>query len=325
MKNSIYKTFILIVSVLTIGFILIVIGNIITIGDKIGALSHPYVEHTFYLTLLILTIVFVLIPVARVMAMPTLPELNEAIINGENDNTHYNRIYKLATKLARTCGYIKDAGEIKEHRTVLQQKIKEANSTENREIATKKLEAIIKEELDTRFSIANEKTRKVAKHAFAATAISQNSTFDALSILFLNCKLVHQIIQTTGFRPKIHQTINIYVNVITSAFFSHLTQEGAEKSAAMVISQFTKKLKAIPYGEIIVGSTIDGVVNALLTLRVGYLTIKYLKKGAKGQITDDNESASAAIRILPEIIGNKVKHLVDFVAKFFKNETSLSL
>lgn len=323
MKNSIYRTFLLIVLVLTIGFILIVIGNIITIGDKIGTLSHPYVEHAFYLTLLLLIIIFIVIPVARVMATPTLPELNEARINGEDDSIHYNRINRLANKLVRTCGYIKEAGAAKEYRNVLQQKIKEANSTGNREIATKQLENIIKEELDARFSIANEKTRTVAKHAFAATAISQNSTIDALSILFLNCKLVHQIIQTTGFRPNIRQTVNIYINVISSAFFSHLTQEGAEKSAALVISQFTKKLKAIPYGEIIVGSTIDGVVNALLTLRVGYLTVKYLKKGAKGQITDDNDSASAAIKMLPEIIGNKVKHLVDFITKFFKSDASL--
>jgi len=311
MGKTIYKTFLLVVLVVTVAFAFIVVGNIITIGNKIGIVVHPYMEYAFYIIIILLSVVFIVIPIIRVALMPPLPELDIH----ENDST--NKIKKLAKQLINSCGYIENKNEEKEHCQRLKVDIEGATETNQ-------LVKIIESELNIRFNKARKEIRQAAVCSFASTAISQNSTIDSLSILMINCKLIHKIIQSLGFRPSVSQTIKIYVNVIFSVFFAHISQAGIEQGATIVINQFIKGLKSVPFSDVIVGSVIDGSVNALMTLRVGYLTLSYLKKGAKSQISEEDKKNAAinAIKTLPDAIGSKAIFVVDFVTKFFKKEES---
>ena len=186
------------------------------------------------------------------------------------------------------------------------------------------IKKIVKEELDIRFKFAKKEILKFAGVSFASTAVSQNSTIDTLSVLMINCKLIHRIILSTGFRPDIKQTLRIYVNVIFSAFFAHISQYGVDQTATILMKTFVGGVKNIPGVEIVAGSVIDGTINAVMTLRVGFLTISYLKKGAKGQIDaeSNNEAVKNAIRELPNIIGNKSRIILDFINRFFKDNKS---
>ena len=312
MGKSIYRAFLLIISIITIGFIFILIGNILIIGDNIGNIVHPYMEYAFYGIILLLSISFIIVPIGKVLRMPTLPELDV------KDTDPADKTRKLARRLITTCSYIDDKTEQKAHRDKLNRDITDASSD------ITKLTQTVRDELDLRFSKARKEIYQAATCSFASTAISQNSTIDTLSTLMINCKLIHKIIQASGFRPNIKQTVRIYINVIFNAFFAHISQAGIEKGATLIINNFIKGLKSVPYGEVIVGSVIDGTVNALMTLRVGFLTLSYLKHGAKGQLSEEDKSAAAieAIKSLPDILGGKAKNIVDFIAKFFNKKES---
>ena len=310
MGKSIYKAFLLAVSVITVAFVFILIGNILTIGDKIGNLVHPYMEYAFYVIILLLSVFYIVVPICKVLRMPTLPELDI------KDGGTIDKTKKLAKRLVNTCTYLDDKSERKIHSNKLSQEIANASSD------ISKLNQIVREELDLRFSKARKEIFQAATCSFAATAVSQNSTIDTLSMLIINCKLIHKIIQASGFRPNVQQTVRIYVSVIFSAFFAHVSQVGIEKGATLIVNNFIKGLKRVPFGEVIVGSVIDGTINALMTLRVGYLTLSYLKQGANGQLSEEakRNAAIEAIKSIPEILGSKAKNIVDFVAKFFSKD-----
>ena len=308
MWRQIYNTFILVLSIITIAFAFILVGNILTIGDKIGTVVHPYMEYSFYATVILLSIIFIVIPIIRVITKPTFPELE--ISDNARDVAS---VKKLAKRLVCSWDCIDKTTKEREARY---------NALKDSSTDDSALIKHVKAEINTRFDAASAEILKSAAVSFGSTAISQNSTIDTLSVLMINCKLIHRIILSVGFRPNVKQTIRIYVNVIFSAFFAHISQSGVEQGATILMNQFVGGIKKIPFGEVLVGSVIDGTINALMTLRVGFLTISYLKKGAKGQISDEENSAAVkhAITTLPAVIGNKAKNIVEFVTKFFSSE-----
>lgn len=298
MRRQIYNIFIWVVSILTVALAFILIGNIITIGDKIATHVHPYGAYAFYALIGLLSIIFILVPIIKVAAMPSFPELD--VLDNEKANLMKQsskgqaRINKLAKRLG----------------------------IDNKATDIDTLTESVRGEINSRLAMAKSEILKSAALSFGSTALSQNSTIDALSVLMINCKLIHRIISSVGFRPSARQTTRIYINVIFSAFFAHITQSGVEQSATIIMNQFVGGIKKIPFSDMIVGSAIDGTINAMMTLRVGFLTISYLKRGAKGKISDAENSAAIknAINTLPEVIGNKTMSVLEFVTKFFKRD-----
>lgn len=312
MGKNIYKTLLTAITVIAVAFAFIILGNIITIGDKIGTMTHPYVEYVFYITILLLTIWFVVVPVYKVLSTPSLPALDI------DENTSEEKTRKMSKLLIGSCSYIEDTEEQKKHRNDLKAGI--ANCTSD----ISKLKDVLNAELKGRFDLARTEIYKAASYAFASTAISQNSTIDTLSVLMTNCKLIHKIIQLSGFRPNFEQLVKIYTNVIFSAFFAHITQAGAEQSASILVNQFIKGLKSIPFGEAFAGSMLDGTVNALMTLRVGFLTLSYLKAGAQGTISEKDKTSATneAINSLPKVISEKAKNILNFIKSFTSSKSN---
>ena len=58
------------------------LGNIIVIGDKLGQITHVYVEYAFYVIIIVLAYIYILRPVIKVHKAPELPVLS---IDGKKD------------------------------------------------------------------------------------------------------------------------------------------------------------------------------------------------------------------------------------------------
>ena len=142
MGKNIYKTLLTAITVIAVAFAFIILGNIITIGDKIGTMTHPYVEHVFYITILLLTVWFVFIPVCKVLNTPSLPALEI------DDSASPEKVMKMSKLLIGSCTYIEDEKEQREHRNNLKQEITKKSSDIN------ELKNVLKTELDTRFNLA---------------------------------------------------------------------------------------------------------------------------------------------------------------------------
>jgi hypothetical protein len=299
MGNKYLKAIVTLLAVFCIGFGIILVGNVITIGQKIGEATHAYVEYGFYALLGVLAVAFIVVPTWKVICMPSLPDMDV------NEGDPLRKTRKLAKRLVGT--------------------------TENAELKNQIaaagddaacLRGLVKSELDVRFGKAREEIIKAASYSFASTSVSQNSTIDTISVLMINCRLVYKVIRASGFRPNIGQLVRIYTNVLSSAFLAHITQSVAEEGGTALVNTFIKGLRNIPLADLVVGSVIDGTINALMTLRVGNLTLSYLKKGAKGHLDDKDmkEANMTAIKSLPRVVGTKFKALGDFITKFVRSE-----
>lgn len=297
---------------------LLLAANIVIIGDKIGQVTHVYVEYAFYALILILAYIYLLRPIIKIHRAPEFPVLSV------EESWDADQMSVFAKRLASNCNYIDDVKKRKKHQNEFMEKVS-FHRTE-----PEKLKILISNEIDLRMN--GDKTMKVlgintrikewAKSVAMVTAISQNGKFDTVAVMVMNYKMISDIIKASGFRPTKQQLFKIYVKVLTTALVTYCTSqvfseeagsglldffydadinkdaaEGAgeavaasvddidvdvtdidmdQNSFADVLSSAFKKLP-VP----LVGSVLQGAINGLLTLRIGFVTKAYLTEGPK--------------------------------------------
>lgn len=281
-------------------------GNVIVIGDKIGEVTHVYVEYAFYVVLLVLFIVFVLRPIIKVLRAPEFPRLQV------DESWDINQLRLFGKRLAKNCDYISDKTLRSKHKEELVKSID--SSSENKE----ELQSVIEKEIGIRMNGdetlqvrgINNRIKEWGKTVFMVTAISQNSKIDSVAVLLMNHKMITDIINASGFRPTKPQLFKIYVKVLTTALISYCTSyvftdidgvapfdlsdgevpdiddvamdggielDGDEYSMLTIINNLKKSRIAGLFFD----SAIEGCINALMTLRIGYVTKSYITQGAK--------------------------------------------
>lgn len=309
---------------------LMLTGNIITIGEKIARVTHLwYLEYAFYGVILVLLLWLVVWPIIRVHRTPVFPVLSI------DEHTDEDRLKAFGRKLADNCAYIPDNELRQRHRKQLQVDMLHATGDLQR------LRSVIQEEIDLRFKGdkqmgvigINSRIHEWAKTVFMVTAISQNSRFDTLSVMFMNYKLIEDVILASGFRPNNRQLFRMYASILTTALITYALSEALSGTGAVrpfdfgapsaadgatdvadaatdaadaaggdgyidyedidIASEMADTeglsvysiLRRIKIPGVVVGSAIDGTLNALMTLRIGYVTRTYLKQGPRAMST----------------------------------------
>ena len=115
------------------------------------------------------------------------------------------------------------------------------------------------------------------------TSISQNSFVDVLVVVINNFRLLKKIVVRCGFRPSFFRLLKFYVNVS----FSALVADGAQNMDVNGLFGGTLKGLAKP----VVGSLLEGSVNAFFMLRTGFLARNYILEEC-----DDTDSKDAVRR-----------------------------
>lgn len=284
------KNIVLILCV-TLGLVaILVLGSIVEIGDKIGEVATPVAEYIFYGIIGLLLIVFILVPIIKVWAAPEMPALNT------DDATDPEALSQLGRKLASNCGYLPDETLRREHRAALSDGLHAASgdAAQMRALINDEIALRIKGDKDLGIVGIDKRIREWSRTVFMVTAISQNSKFDSLSVIALNYKMIEDIILSSGFRPTRPQMFRIYANVLATSLISLMASEALDDigntfdagNAAGDIAdtgsgKFLDSFRRLRIPEVILGSAMDGAVNALLTLRIGYVTKSYILKGTK--------------------------------------------
>ena len=288
---------------------LLLLGNIVAIGSKIGQITHVYVEYAFYVACLLIVHIYLIRPIVKTRRAPELPVLS---IN----RAHNARLLcKFGRELASNYDYFED-GYIK----ISNERRKAFLTTIQRNSAdADQLRNIISNEINLRIngnpSIGvkgiNTRIKEWGKKVAMVTALSQNGKFDTVAVMVMNCRMIADIIRASGFRPTKPQMFKIYLKVLSTALVTYCTSavfsdmgEGSltdlgnggemetdipdvtetdvdisdldmdENSFEDILSTIFKKLP-VP----IVGSFAQGAINGLLTLRIGYVTKAYLTEG----------------------------------------------
>lgn len=322
------RSLISIVCVTATLLLILLLGSIFQIGDKLAAATGPAVEYAFYGVLGVLAIVFIVVPILRIALAPEMPAL---AADGQKD---LKALQSLGRSLAQNCDYIADKEARSQHRSALSAEVKASRND------AEALSAVLQREIDYRLTgdadpesalgVAgvNRKIRQWAGSVFLVTAISQNSKFDSLAVMALNYKMIEDIVLSTGFRPTKPQMWKLCSRVLATAVLSYaasdiigdLSESLGGGVATDAIDTTGNRLfgasRRLKLPGILLGSVVDGAVNALMTLRIGYVTRSYILGGAasiaggqkrrevrRGAILESYKSIPSVIANAASVIG----------------------
>ncbi|MBN2299561.1 MAG: DUF697 domain-containing protein, partial [Acholeplasmataceae bacterium] len=170
----------------------------------------------------------------------------------------------------------------------------------------------------------NQVIRRNAKTVMISTAISQNGRLDFFTIVAVNLKMIKELVVMCGFRPSFKNLSKLTLNVFTTA----LIAEGLENMdiTEVLPTSTVNAIGDIPFIKPLVSSVAQGMGNALLTLRIGIVTRKYLFSDAK-EITKEEIRRTAlleAAAMMPQVMADGFMMLPKRIAALFKKPQSKS-
>lgn len=280
-------------------FLLILVSSIINIGERLRNISK-YLEYSFY-GLCILLIWFLIInPIRIILFSPSLSIATTL----EKDSFRKRRIYRSVRK------------------NILNSKVTKLTDEEKNALSNYDNYDELRNSLNIVLNGSIKKTiRRIiiknAKTVMLSTAISQNSRLDMFSVVAVDLKLVKEIVVACGFRPSMKNLSKLTVKVGTTA----LIAEGLEnlRMEDILPSQMLTTISNIPFLKPIMSSFMQGVANALMTIRIGLVTRGYLfsdgKTMTKNQIRI--EAFKDSVTILPQVIGEVLAIFPSKIVKLF--------
>lgn len=282
-------------------FLLMLLSSILDVGDRLTNLS-PYLAYVFYGLTVILIYLLILRPVHIIMFSPAF-SVQTTLDNEVTSNKNY-RLYKRVVKRLLSEDYINDEEK---------QKLKDSiNDKATLQLALNHtFNKAVKKEI-------NKRIKKNAKTVMISTAISQNGRLDFFTVVVVNLKMIKELVEMCGFRPSYKNLSKLTLNVFTTA----LIAEGLENMDIndVLPSSTMNTLGEIPLIKPVMSSVTQGISNALLTLRIGIVTRKYLFSDA-GEITKEKIRRDAlleAAKMLPSVVGDAMLILPKKFINLFK-------
>lgn len=287
--------------------LLILVSSIISVGERLRTLS-PYVEYGFYGLSFILFYILIFNPVRIILFAPTFSITTVM----DEDKKHYYSVYKKVAK-----NIIENNKVSEEEQKALLSSMR--NKEELRDTLNKIFDTTIKKEIN----------KIILSHAttvMISTAISQNGRFDMLTVLTVNIKMIKEIVMKCGFRPSYSKLGKLSINVLTTALIAE-TLEGLDIND--LFPQSTANFLAeVPLIKPIASSFIQGLSNALLTLRIGFVTRRYLFTEQKdpSKTTIRRQAIKESMLMLPNVIKEVLVYFPNKIVKLFtkKPETEES-
>lgn len=352
------RNLIIIVCIFLAILALMVFGNVIVVGEKVASVTHLWwMEWLFYGILLAVFAYYVLHPIWRIHRTPAFPVL------AVNEEASEAQLKEYGKRLANHCDFIEGKQQRSNHQKNLKEKLLHASGSRPQ------LLKVVKDELAFRYDGDKDKgilgingqIKEWAKTVFVVTALSQNSKVDAISTLVLDFTMMKNLITSTGFRPNNLQMWRLYIRILITSLFAYAVSEafigaGSIKpfgslddidvsDAGDVVAadvdidadsdsfSLTGILSNIKIPGLIVGSVADGISNALLTLRIGYVTRSYLIEGQdlffnrKRRKEVRKEALTNSMKALPSVLkegckgmGKGMQKLIERTGKWYTKD-----
>lgn len=270
------KTLILCAITIFTVVIISLVGNIITIGDKATEI-HPWLGIAFYAIIGLFLLRFVLYPTLRFLFTPEL--------KGDGRD-HLEELE--SDELIK---YIK--------RLSLTQEEKEIFSAEPTPLEG------VREVIRLRDEEASKLVRRAALNVFIVTGISQNGSLDIITAFGMNLQMINRLVGLRHRRPSLTQLIELYVIVISSALIISITDDILDQIDTSELLGSMAGGVAGSIAKTFLSSSVNGAMNAYLTLRIGKLTMKYLELGSKAYKKNKKkirkEARRSALKELPAV------------------------
>ena len=277
-------------------FLIMLVSEVLATGERIGRI-HKYLEYGFYGLSAILFFFLIVNPIRIILFSPSFSVVT---VLDEENKRNFKVYKKIAENLVRN-NYVTEEDKV----------ALESTSTvpEIREELVKVFNSTIKKEIN-KIIINNAKT------VLISTAVCQNGKFDMLTVLSMNVKMIKEIVQKCGFRPGAVKLGKLSVNVISTALIAE-SLEGLDFNE--IFPQTTSNsLSDIPLIKPIASSFVNGISNALLTIRIGVVTRKYLFSDGKLNKSDIRVSAiKESLQMIPAVIKDVITFFPNKIGKIF--------
>lgn len=188
--------------------VICVIGNIITVADKMSELS-PWLGYAFYGVMLALTAAFIVLPTVKIVFTPELEPSGELMTQEDKDS-------------------------------------------------------------------ADVMVKKTAQNVFVLTTVSQNGTLDVFTCLSMNISLINRLVELRGKRPSFWQILRLYWSVASSSVLIASADEALDD---INLGELLG-ISGINATRVLLKSMTNGMLNALVTMRVGMTALRYLEVGS---------------------------------------------
>jgi len=286
-------------------FLLMLLSSVLGVGERLRNINK-YVEYGFYGLTTILVYVLLLRPVHIILFSPSF-SIETTL---DKDSRKNRRVYrKVADRLLEQDILTEE----------LKEELKESkkDDEELKLVLNKVFNKQLKKEL-------NKTIRKNAKTVMISTAISQNGRLDLYTVVVVNLKMIKELVVMCGFRPNMKNLSKLTINVFSTA----LIAEGLENMDLNDIlpTSTMNVLGEIPLVKPLISSVLQGISNALLTLRIGIVTRKYLFSDAK-EITKEEIRRGALLEaagMLPSVVGDGLMMFPRKIFSMFKRKNKNS-
>lgn len=283
--------------------VLLLAGNVIIVGEKLGEICHTvYAEYAFYALIAVLLVVVIAIPVIKVHAAPEFPTLSI------DEDADARTLFSFGKRLAANCSYIADEEKRREHQNELNRELQLYSADADQ------LKTVLDREVQLRFEGdealgvkgISSRMKDWARSVFLITAISQNSMLDSAVVMIMNYRQVEDLVSATGFRPTRARLFRIYSKILGTALAAYCTSEIVSDLAGE--GALAGVLASVKIPGVVAQSATQGAVNALLTLRIAYVTRTYLMEGPDALAGRENrrkvsvKAFKDAIKAVPGII-----------------------
>jgi len=129
---------------------------------------------------------------------------------------------------------------------------------------------------------ANSIIHRYAGQIGLITAISQSDKIDTLVVATFELNLIKRLVYLYGYRPSDARLLRIYGQVLTNSLIAYGASSFTSNLALGVVNSIGGAMEKIPVlGQAVataIGSTTQGVINGVMTIVIGFQTLRYLKK-----------------------------------------------
>lgn len=276
----------------TLGIIILIIfmlaSSVINIYDRLNSFNE-YLSYGFLFIVILLLYFLILRPLMFIMFSPSL-KIPTTLDEGKKRSNH-RALKKVSKRLIR-------------HESINEEmKVAIKDSYRDYEELRVNLNKLYNKHLKKE---VNKIIRRNARTVMISTAISQSGRLDFFTVIVSNLKMIKEIVEICGYRPSYRNLAKLTTNVFVTA----LIAEGLENiNISDIIPQSAMNtISNIPFLKPVLSSVSQGIANALLTLRIGVVTRKYLFDDAKA-ITKQKIQYGAFVEaagMLPAVVADGI-------------------
>ena len=295
MNKKAKKLWYLVAIAVLILFSLILIACVIDLGEKLRNIG-TWLEWTFYVLVAALVFLGIINPIRIIVTSPTFN--SELSIEDSKNRKSLKMVAKNMIK----------ANDLNEKNTDL---LLNYQSYEELQI---NLQIVFDEQIRKDL---NKIMIRNAKTVLISTALCQNARVDMITVFTVDINMVKQLVVKCGFRPNMVNLSKLLVKIFSTALIADGLQSLSMDD--ILPQSATNAIKEIPFIKPVMSSVTQGLINALLTLRIGCVARKYLFKDGSCITKEDirRTAFKDALTLYPQVIAGTLTFIPKKVVNLF--------